>query len=38
VLVAYDNQFQAVANSVNVGGSGGVGPCTITLVNAVPTY
>ena len=38
VLVAYDNEFQAVSNSVNVGGSGGVGPCTVTLVNAVPTY
>ena len=38
VLVAYDNEFQAVANSVNVGGSGGLGPVTVTLVNAVPTY
>jgi hypothetical protein len=38
VLVAYDTQFQAVANSSNVGGSGGLGPMTVTLVNAVPTY
>lgn len=38
VLVGYDAEWQAVANSVNAGGSGGLGPCTVTLVNAIPTY
>jgi hypothetical protein len=38
VLVSYENEFQAVANSTNIGGSGGEGPVTVTLVNAVPTY
>jgi hypothetical protein len=38
VLVDYQNEWQAVANSINIGGSGGLGPATVTLVNAVPTY
>jgi hypothetical protein len=38
VLVSYENEWQAVANTTNVGGSGGLGPITINLVNAVPTY
>lgn len=38
VLVSYENEWQGVANSTNVGGSGGLGPITINLVNAVPTY
>ena len=38
VLVAYENEWQAVANSTNIGGSGGLGPVTVTLTNAVPTY
>ena len=38
VLIGYDNTFEAVANTTDVGGSGGLGPGTITLVNAIPTY
>lgn len=38
VLVAYDADWQAVANSVNAGGSGGLGPLTVTLTNGIPTY
>lgn len=38
VLVAYDTEWEAVDNFTNVGGSGGQGPCTVTLVNNVPTY
>lgn len=38
VLVGYDSSFDGVANSTNVGGSGGLGPIAVTLINAVPTY
>lgn len=38
VLVGYQGEWQAVANAVNSGGSGGVGPITVTVVNNVPTY
>lgn len=38
VLVGYEDEIQCVANSTDVGGSGGLGPCTITLINNVPTY
>jgi hypothetical protein len=38
VLVGYSNTFEMVANQVDVGGSGGNGPGTVTLVNNVPTY
>lgn len=37
-LVAYQNSFEGVANSTDVGGSGGLGPATLTLVNQTPTY
>jgi hypothetical protein len=37
-LVAYECDWQAVANTTNVGGSGGLGPLTVSLTNAVPTY
>lgn len=37
-LIGYANSFEGVANSTDVGGSGGLGPGTITLVNATPTY
>jgi hypothetical protein len=37
-LVGYSNSFEGVANSTDIGGSGGLGPGTITLVNATPTY
>lgn len=37
-LFGYANSFEGVANSTDVGGSGGLGPGTITLVNSTPTY
>lgn len=37
-LFGYQNSFEGVANSTDIGGSGGLGPGTITLVNATPTY
>lgn len=37
-LFSYANTFEGVANSTDVGGSGGLGPGTITLVNQTPTY
>jgi hypothetical protein len=37
-LVGYTNTFEGVANSTDIGGSGGLGPGTMTLVNATPTY
>lgn len=38
VLIGYGDQAQCVANSTDTGGSGGLGPMTVTLVNNVPTY
>ena len=38
VLIGYDDVFECVANSTDVGGSGGIGPATITLINNIPTY
>lgn len=37
-LIGYGNTFEGVANSTDVGGSAGLGPGTITLVNSIPTY
>ena len=37
-LVGFNNSFEAVANATDVGGSGGLGPCTITVVNNTATY
>jgi hypothetical protein len=37
-LIGYGNQIEAIANSTDVGGSGGLGPGTITLINSTPTY
>ena len=37
-LIGYGNTFEMVANSTDIGGSGGLGPGTITLVNGTPTY
>lgn len=38
VLMGFDNMFEAVANSNDTGGSGGLGPCTVQLINAVASY
>lgn len=38
VLIGYGNSFEGVANAVDTGGTGGLGPGTITLVNGTPTY
>lgn len=38
VLFGYEDAIQCVANFTDAGGSGGQGPCTITLINNVPTY
>lgn len=38
VLIGYDDSFECVANTTDVGGSGGIGPATITLINNIPTY
>lgn len=38
VLVGYETEWTAVDNVTNVGGSGGQGPCTVSLTNNCPTY
>jgi hypothetical protein len=38
VLVGYQDELECVANTTDVGGSGGLGPCTVTLINSIPTY
>lgn len=37
-LIGYSNTFAAVANATDIGGSGGLGPGTITLVNNTACY
>lgn len=37
-LVGYNNSFEGVANATDTGGSGGLGPGTLTLTNSTPTY
>lgn len=37
-LISYNNSFEGVANATDVGGSGGLGPGTITLVNNTAVY
>ena len=37
-LISYSNSFEGVANATDVGGSGGLGPGTITLVNNTAVY
>lgn len=37
-LIGYGNTFEGVANNQDFGGSGGLGPGVITLVNNIPTY
>ena len=38
VLIGYDDVFECVANTTDVGGSGGIGPATVQLINSIPTY
>jgi len=38
VLVGYSTEWEATANSTDIGGSGGIGPGTVTIYNATPTY
>jgi hypothetical protein len=38
LLLSYSNSYEAVANATDVGGSGGLGPGTITLVNNTAVY
>lgn len=38
VAIGYSNSYEAVANSTDVGGSGGLGPGTVTLVNNTAVY
>jgi hypothetical protein len=37
-LISYSNSFEGIANSTDIGGSGGLGPGTITLVNNTAVY
>ena len=37
-LVGFNNTYEAIGNSTDVGGSGGLGPMTITLVNSTAVY
>jgi hypothetical protein len=37
-LVSFQNSYEGVANATDIGGSGGLGPGTITLVNGTATY
>ena len=38
VLVGYDTEYRTEANTVNTGGSGGLGQFTVTVLNDTPTY
>lgn len=38
VLMDFADSFEAVSNSTDVGGSGGLGPCTVTLTNQIASY
>ena len=38
VLVGYDNEYQTLANTTDVGGSGGLGQTTLQIINNIPTY
>ena len=37
-LISYSNSYEGIANSTDIGGSGGLGPGTITLVNNTAVY
>jgi hypothetical protein len=36
--IEYEVTFKGVMNSTNIGGSGGLSPGKVTIINAVPTY
>jgi hypothetical protein len=36
--IEYDVTWKGIANTTNAGGSGGLSPCNVVLINAVPTY
>ena len=38
VLIDFADEFMMIANSSDAGGSGGLGPLTMTLTNAIATY
>jgi hypothetical protein len=38
VLMDFDNTGECIANTTNTGGTGGLGPVKVQLVNALPTY
>jgi hypothetical protein len=38
VLVGYDSTFEAVANTTNVGQTGGLSPLTVTAIDLNPSY
>lgn len=38
VLIGYADDWQAIANTTNVGGSGGLGPCTVVVNNNYAPY
>jgi hypothetical protein len=38
VLIGYEASWDAVANAINVGGSGGLAPISVSLTNAQPAY
>lgn len=38
VPFGYDNEFEAVANTTNIGQSGGFSPLVVTLLNNYPSY
>ena len=37
-LISYQNSVESIANSTDVGGSGGLGPCTVQLINNTAVY
>lgn len=38
IAIGYSNSYESIANATDVGGSGGLGPGTVTLVNNTAVY
>ena len=38
VLIDFDDSFECVSSSTDTGGSGGLGPLVVTLLNQIATY